>query len=72
MIIPRHKVCDFCGQTVGVNKRYYIIKSKNYLVGYVGSCSDNKTHHICEDCMYEISEAIKAKADMRVVELPVR
>ena len=65
MIIPRHKVCDICGQSVGVNKRYYIIKSKNLLVASAGSCSDNKTHDICEDCMYEICEAIKAKEDMR-------
>lgn len=30
MIIPRHKVCDFCGEEVGINKRYFIIKSKKY------------------------------------------
>ena len=68
MIIPRHKECDCCGQSVGVNKRYYIIKSKNFLVGYVGSYRDNKTHHICEDCMYMICEAIKAKANSRGTE----
>lgn len=59
MIIPRHKVCDFCGEPVGVNKRYFKIKSKNYLVGYAGSCSDNETHHICEDCMYRIISAVE-------------
>ena len=59
MIIPRHKVCDFCGETVGVNKRYFIIKSKNYLIGYAGSCSDNKTHHICEDCIYRLMSAVE-------------
>ena len=68
MIIHRHKVCDICGQAVGVNKRYYIIKSKDYLVGYAGGCSDNKTHHICEDCMYEICKTIRTKADMRTKE----
>ena len=52
MIIPRHKECDFCREPGGVNKRYFKIKSKNYLVGFAGSCSDNKTHHICEDCMH--------------------
>ena len=57
MIIPRHKVCDFCKEPVGVNKRYFIIKSKNYLVGYAGDCSDNRTHHICEDCMHRIISA---------------
>lgn len=61
MIIPRHKVCDFCGELVGVNKRYFIIKSKNYLVGYAGGCSDNKTHHICEDCMQEFAEYLHSK-----------
>lgn len=57
MIIPRHKECDFCGEPVGVNKRYFIIKSKDYLVGYAGSCSDNRTHHICEDCMHRLTSA---------------
>lgn len=61
MIIPRHKECDFCGEPVGVNKRYFIIKSKNYLVGYAGSCSDNITHHICEDCMYEFEKYLQSK-----------
>lgn len=63
MIIPRHKVCDCCGESVGVNNRYYIIKSKNYLVGYAGSCRDNKTHHICEDCMSEIAKEITRRID---------
>ena len=63
MIIPRHKVCDFCKEPVGVNKRYFIIKSKNYLVGYAGSCSDNKTHHICEDCMLKICKASSFEAE---------
>lgn len=61
MIIPRHKECDFCGQEVGVNKRYFKIKSKNYLVSYGGSCSDNRTHHICEDCMHEFKIYLKSK-----------
>lgn len=61
MIIPRHKVCDFCGEPVGVNKRYFKIKSKNYLVGYAGGCSDNKTHHMCEDCMQEFAIYLQSK-----------
>ena len=65
MIIPRHIVCDFCNEPVGVNKRYFKIKSKNYLVGYAGSWSDNKTHHICEDCMYAICKTIKAEEEMK-------
>lgn len=59
MIVPRHKVCDFCGEEVGINKRYFKIKSKDYLVGYAGGCSDNRTHHICEDCMYRIASAVE-------------
>ena len=61
MIIPRHKVCDFCKEPVGVNKRYFIIKSKNYLVGYAGSCSDSRTYHICEDCMWEFATYLQSK-----------
>lgn len=61
MIIPRHKVCDFCGQEVGVNNRYFKIKSKNYLVGYAGGCSDNRIHHICEDCMEEFKIYLQSK-----------
>lgn len=58
MIISRHKVCDICEQFVGVNKRYFKIKSKNYLISFAGSCSDNRTHHICEDCMGKIIKEI--------------
>ena len=61
MIIPRHKVCDFCKEPVGINKRYFKIKSKDYLVGYAGSCSDNRTHHICEDCMKEFTTYLHSK-----------
>ena len=59
MIVPRHKVCDICKTPVGVNNRYFKIKSKNYLVGYAGSYPDNETHHICEDCMHSIIRAIE-------------
>ena len=59
MIIPRHKICDICKQPVGVNNRYYTIKSKNHIVCSAGSCSDNRKHHICEHCMYKIEETIK-------------
>lgn len=62
MIIPRHKICDICKEPVGINKRYFIIKSKNILAGFAWKCSDNKTHHICEDCMRRLISAIeKAK-----------
>ncbi len=59
MIIPKHKVCDICEKPVGVNRRYYIIKSKCFYQGYGGGAKDNKTHHICEDCMYKITDAIR-------------
>ena len=61
MIIPRHKICDLCGEEVGINKRYFIIKSKNYLVGFTGGCSVNEKHHICEDCMQEFEEYLHSK-----------
>lgn len=61
MIIPRHKVCDFCKEPVGINKRYFKIKSKNYDVGLAGGYSDNRTHHICEDCMYEFTIYLQSK-----------
>ena len=60
MIIPKHKVCDICENPVGVNKRYFIIKSKNLIVGY-GSCNDDKTYHICEDCMQEFTTYLQNK-----------
>ena len=68
MIIPRHKVCDICGEPVGVNNRYFIIKSKNYLVGFAGSCSDNKTHHICEDCMEKIIKELHKMEKRKAVQ----
>ena len=70
MVIPKHKVCDLCEQPVGVNNRYYIIKSKNLLIGYGGSCHDNKTHHICEECMYAIAEEIRSRKKKNEVQYP--
>ena len=59
MIIPRHKVCDICKEEVGgINKRYYIIKSRCLYLSYGGSARDNQTHHICENCMYQLTDAI--------------
>jgi len=71
MIIPRHKVCDFCKTPVGVNKRYFKIKSKNYLVGYAGSCTDNRTHHICEDCIHRIISVVEGMKDDEKIALLV-
>ena len=61
MIVPRHKVCDFCGEEVGVNKRYFIIKSKDYIGFSDYGFSDNRTHHICEDCMDEFKKYLYSK-----------
>lgn len=59
MIIPKHKVCDICCKPVGFNKRYYVIKSKDFISNTIDGFSDNKTHHICEDCMEELSNLIR-------------
>lgn len=59
MIIPRYKVCDFCKSPIGVNNRYFKIKSKDYFVGFAGGFSDNRTHHICENCMHRIISAVE-------------
>ena len=59
MVIPRHKICDICKEDVGVNNRYYIIKSKNLVVGVCDSAKDNKTHHICWKCMNKIFDYIR-------------
>lgn len=61
MIIPRHKVCDFCGEEVGVNKRYFIIKSKNIIDCFAGTMSDNQNYDICEDCMQEFVKYLHSK-----------
>ena len=61
MIIPRHKVCDFCGEEVGVNKRYFIIKSKNIIDCFAGTMSDNQNYDICEDCMREFKTYLYTK-----------
>ena len=50
MIIPRHRVCNFCGEEVGGNKRYFIIKSKDIISCYAGTIRDNRKYDICEDC----------------------
>lgn len=51
MIVPRHKICDICGIEVGVNNRYYKIKSNDYVTSYAGCISSKMTHHICHSCM---------------------
>ena len=59
MIVPRHRICDICSEPVGINKRYYIIKSKCLIQCYAGSFNDNRKHHICEDCMNAIVKQIQ-------------
>jgi len=63
MIIPRHKVCDFCEKPVGVNKRYFIIKSKNIIRCWAGDMSDNVNFDICEDCMREFTNYLHSKLE---------
>ena len=61
MIIPRHRVCNFCGEEVGINKRYFIIKSKNIIECYAGSMYNNINYDICEDCMREFAAYLHSK-----------
>ena len=61
MIIPKHRICNFCGEKVGINKRYFIIKSKNIIDCYAGTITDNKNYDICEDCMQEFANYLHSK-----------
>lgn len=61
MIIPKHRVCNFCGEEVGINKRYFIIKSKNIISCYAGTMPDNSKWDICEDCMQEFAIYLQSK-----------
>lgn len=61
MIIPRHRICNFCGEKVGVNKRYFVIKSKNILDSYAGTFHDNIKYDICVDCMQEFATYLHTK-----------
>ena len=64
MIIPKHKICDICGQKVGENKRYLIIKSKNIASGYADEMfgvPDNRNYDICIDCMKEFANYLHSK-----------
>lgn len=61
MIKPKHRVCDICGQSVGVNMRYFVINSKNFIQSNAGACFDNMKYDICEDCMHEIAKYINSK-----------
>jgi hypothetical protein len=54
MVIPKHRVCDLCGQEVGYGNRYYIIKSKYKYRGL----SDNRKHDVCVDCIDAIISKI--------------
>ena len=61
MIIPRHRVCNFCGEEVGSNKRYFIIKSKDIISCYAGTVRDNRKYDMCEDCMREFAKYLQSK-----------
>lgn len=61
MIVPKHRICNICGQTVGIDKRYFIIKSKNIHTCYAGNISDNINYDICIDCMKEFATYLHSK-----------
>ena len=61
MIIHKHRECDFCGAKVGINKRYFVIKSKNTLAGYAGTMSDDIDYDMCEDCMQKFIVYLQTK-----------
>lgn len=67
-VIKRHKVCDICGEVVGINKRYIIVKSKDYVTNGVYGFSDNRKHHVCIDCFNKflefVEQEIKGKNEM--------
>lgn len=58
MNIRKHKICDICKNEVGINNRYYTLKGKNVLFSFGGSVKDNRTIHICEDCLYVLKKLI--------------
>lgn len=66
MIIPRHRVCNFCSQEVGINKRYFIIKSKNIICCSAGSMPYNINYDMCEDCMFEFTKHIHRLQDAKL------
>jgi hypothetical protein len=63
MIIPRHRICNFCGKKVGVNKRYFKIKSKDIITcyNYGETISSNINYDICIDCMQEFATYLHSK-----------
>lgn len=61
MIIPRHRICNFCYEEVGIDKRYFIIKSKNIISCSAGIIRDNHKYDICEDCMREFAKYLHSK-----------
>ena len=70
MTIKRHKVCDLCGEVVGINNRYITIKSKNYVTNGVYGFQDNKKHHVCISCVNKFREFItqELKCQNEIVE----
>lgn len=58
MIIPKHRICDICRENIGVNNRYHIIKSKEFVHASGGDMVDNRRHDVCERCMRELVRLI--------------
>lgn len=65
MIIPKRTVCDICEERVGINNRYYTIKSKDYVTSYVGCISSKMTHHICHNCMDKFQIWLREHYDVK-------
>lgn len=61
MITSKHKVCDFCGEEIGITKRYFTIKSKDIAINCLGTMFDKKNYSMCEDCMLEFSTYLQSK-----------
>lgn len=64
MIVPKKTVCDFCGRKVGINCRYYIIKSKNEHVGLT-RYTDNQKHHVCYLCYADLQKCMRKMIQTR-------
>lgn len=58
MIVKKHIVCDVCGENVGINNPYIIIKQKNYCTNGFEGFTDNKKLHVCRTCFDKVCENI--------------
>ena len=66
MRIWNYKECDLCGNQVGVNKSYIILKSKNYIQSFAGCVSDNRKIFVCEDCWNDITKGARERVNNKI------